>query len=194
MVTRVAAHVTVEAVVLVAASDIESVIEILQQCQLAGATVTMQTQKPPSRQSQAVANAQAERAVAAHGLLQATPTVGALAQPAPELQIAPARSASPCVGDAASQIYSVFIGTLHGNWRPTQRARCRAVCATLDADSPLRMTQHIRRLLARPSIILLSPLQIEMRHYYAISLLATRCIATHYTVTLELFSPVMRCR
>ena len=107
-VTAVAAHVTVEAVVLVATSDIESVIERLQQCQLAGATVTMQTQKPPSRQSQAVANAQAERAVAAHGLLQATPTVGALAQPAPELQIAPARSASPCVGDAASQIYSVF--------------------------------------------------------------------------------------
>ena len=68
------------------------------------------------------------------------------------------------------------------------------MCATLDADSPLRMTQHIRRLLARPSIILLSPLQIEMRHYYAISLLATRCIATHYTVTLELFSPVVRCR
>ena len=107
-VTAVAAHVTVEAVVLVATSDIESVIERLQQCQLAGATVTMQTLKPPSRQSQAVANAQAERAVAAHGLLQATPTVGALAQPAPELQIAPARSASPCVGDAASQIYSVF--------------------------------------------------------------------------------------
>ena len=136
-VTAVAAHVTVKAVVLVAASDIESVIERLQQCQLAGATVTMQTQKPPSRQSQAVANAQAERAVAAHGLLQATPTVGAPAQPAPELQIAPARSASPCVGDT-SQIYSQCLGTLRGNWRPTQRARSRAVCATLDADSPLR--------------------------------------------------------
>ena len=108
-VTAVAAHVTVEAVVLVAASDIESVIERLQQCQLAGATVTMQTQEThPPRKSQAVANAQAKRAVAAHGLLQATPTVGAPAQPAPELQIAPARSASPCVGDAASQIYSVF--------------------------------------------------------------------------------------
>ena len=102
-VTAVAAHVTVEAVVLVAASDIESVIERLQQCQLAGATVTMQTQEThPPRKSQAVANAQAKRAVAAHGLLQATPTVGAPAQPAPELQIAPARTASPCVGDPKS--------------------------------------------------------------------------------------------
>ena len=122
MVTRV----TAVAVVLVAASDIESVIERLQQCQLAGATVTMQTQEThPPRQSQAVANAQAKRAVAAHGLLQATPTVGAPAQPAPELQIAPARTASPRVGDPKSTI-SVF-GTLRlrGLWRPTQRAsRC----------------------------------------------------------------------
>lgn len=93
MVTRVTA-VAAAAVVLVAASDIESVIERLQQCQLAGATVTMQTQEThPPRQSQAVANAQAKRAVAAHGLLQATPTVGAPAQPAPALQIDPARGA-----------------------------------------------------------------------------------------------------
>lgn len=103
MVTRV----TAVAVVLVAASDIESVIERLQQCQLAGATVTMQTQEThPPRQSQAVANAQAKRAVAAHGLLQATPTVGAPAQPAPELQIAPDRTASPRVGDPKSTIFS----------------------------------------------------------------------------------------
>ena len=174
-VTAVAAHVTVKAVVLVAASDIESVIERLQQCQLAGATVTKLTQKPPSRQSQAVANAQAERAVAAHGLLQATPTVGAPAQPAPELQIAPARSASPCVGDPKSTILSV--------WDPSRslapNATRFAVCASLDADSQTRMTHNtVRRLLARPSIIL-SPLQIEMRHYYrTMPYLATRCSYT----------------
>ena len=165
-VTAVAAHMTAAAVVLVAASDIESVIERLQQCQLAGATVTMQTQEThPPRQSQAVANAQAKRAVAAHGLLQATPTVGAPAQPAPELQIAPGRTASPRVGDPKSTILSV--------WDPSRslapNATRFAVCASLDADSQTRMTHNtVRRLLARPSIIL-SPLQIEMRHYYAVS-------------------------
>jgi hypothetical protein len=155
-VTAVAAHVTVEAVVLVAASDIESVIERLQQCQLAGATVTMQTETHPSRQSQAVANAQAKRAVAAHGLLQATPTVGAPAQPAPELQIAPARTASPCVWAIPNLLKEPFAALAPNATRDAE-------CATLDADSPLRMTHNIRRLLARPSIIL-SPLQIEMRH------------------------------
>ena len=136
-VTAVAAHVTVKAVVLVAASDIESVIERLQQCQLAGATVTMQTQEThPPRKSQAVANAQAKRAVAAHGLLQATPTVGAPAQPAPELQIAPARTASPRVG--RSQIYysqCPLVWDLRGLWRPTQRARGVRIPRRRFADS-----------------------------------------------------------
>lgn len=168
MVTRVTA-VAAEVVVLVAASDIESVIERLQQCQLAGATVTMQTQEThPPRQSQAVANAQAKRAVAAHGLLQATPTVGAPAQPAPALQIAPARTASPRVGDPKSTILSVWDPSRSFGFAPNAtRAPRDAVCASLDADSQTRMTHNtVRRLLARPSIIL-SPLQIEMRHYYA---------------------------